>query len=139
MDRKIFWHRASALISAIFGLLVALFAMSARAKDPDEGATWKLGAIILAGAIGYVGFTGGKLVYPSNHYKDLNSLWTEMVGNIGGEDEAGEEEADLMTKTRATTQAPMMRRSDDEDQAGDSEAEENSEETVPSGQMSNTI
>jgi len=52
--------------------------MSARAKDPDEGATWKFGAMILAAGIGYVGFTGGKLQYPSNHYKDLNALWTEM-------------------------------------------------------------
>ena len=54
---------ASALISTIFGLLLALFAMSARAKDPDEGATWKLGAIILAAGIGYVGMTGGKLQF----------------------------------------------------------------------------
>ncbi len=81
-DHKVFWHRTSALISTIFGLLVALYAMSARAKDPDEGATWKLGAIILAAGIGYVGMTGGKLVYPSNHYNDLNALWTEMIGDI---------------------------------------------------------
>jgi len=77
---KVFWHRISALLSTIFGLLVALYAMSARAKDPDEGATWKFGAIILAAGIGYVGMTGGKLQYPSNHYKDLYALWTEMTG-----------------------------------------------------------
>ena len=81
---KLFWHRLSALITTTFGLLVALFAMSARAKDPDEGATWKLGAIILAAGIGYVGFTGGKLTHPSNHYNDLNELWNEM---ISGEEE----------------------------------------------------
>ena len=83
-DHKVFWHRTSAIACTVFGLLLALFAMSARSRDPDEGATWKLGAIILAAGIGYVGMTGGKLVYPSNHYKDLNSLWTEMVG--GGEE-----------------------------------------------------
>ena len=93
-----YWHRLSALISTIFGLLVALYAMSARAKDPDEGATWKLGAIILAAGIGYVGFTGGKLQYPSNHYKDLNALWTEMIGSIGEEEEpAVESDEEAMT------------------------------------------
>jgi len=76
---KLYWHRLSALLATTFGLLVALFAMSARAKDPDEGATWKLGAMILAAGIGYVGFTGGKLSHPSNHYKDLNSLVNEMI------------------------------------------------------------
>jgi len=54
----------------------------------DEGATWKLGAIILAVGIGYVGMTGGKLQYPSNHYKDLNALWTEMIG-ANEQDELG--------------------------------------------------
>lgn len=83
-DHKVFWHRTSALVSTAFGLLLALFAMSARSRDPDEGAAWKLGAIILAAGIGYVGMTGGKLVYPSNHYKDINSLWSEMM-------DAGEE------------------------------------------------
>jgi uncharacterized membrane protein len=82
-EQKVFWHRAGALVCTAFGLLLGLFAMSARSRDPDEGVAWKLGAIVLAAGIGYVGMTGGKLVYPSNHYKDLNSLWTEMIG--GGE------------------------------------------------------
>ena len=85
-DHKVYWHRLSALISTIFGLLVALFAMGARAKDPDEGVTWKLGTIILAAGIGYVGMTGGKLVYGSNHYKDLNSLWNEAIGDFGDQE-----------------------------------------------------
>jgi len=97
-DHEVYWHRLSALISTIFGLLVALYAMGARAKDPDEGATWKLGAIILAAGIGYVGFTGGKLQYPSNHYKDLNELWTEMISSFGDEDRpAVESGEDAMT------------------------------------------
>ena len=82
---ELYWHRLSALVTTTFGLLVALFAMSARAKDPDEGATWKLGAIILAAGIGYVGFTGGKLSHPSNHYNDLNELWNEMISGEEGE------------------------------------------------------
>ena len=95
---ELYWHRLSALVTTTFGLLVALFAMSARAKDPDEGATWKLGAIILAAGIGYVGFTGGKLSHPSNHYNDLNELWNEMIS--GGEEEvpaAGESDGEPMT------------------------------------------
>ena len=125
--QKVYWHRLWALISTIFGLLVALFAMSARAKDPDEGATWKLGAIILAAGIGYVGMTGGKLQYPSNHYKDLNSLWTEMVGDIGGEDEPEAENADDGEP------------SDDPDMESTEEDESNDETPSVSGQMSNTI
>ena len=71
--------------------------MSARAKDPDEGATWKLGAIILAAGIGYVGFTGGKLSHPSNHYKDLNFLWNEMIGGAEKEEPAAVEPGEEAT------------------------------------------
>ena len=94
---KLYWHRLSALVTTTFGLLVALFAMSARAKDPDEGATWKLGAIILAAGIGYVGFTGGKLSHPSNHYKDLNFLWNEMIGGAEKEEPAAVEPGEEAT------------------------------------------
>jgi len=111
MDHKVSWHRASALISTVFGLLLALFAMSARAKDPDEGATWKLGAIILAAGIGYVGMTGGKLTHGSNHYKELNELWTEAIGDIGGE---AEPDAEGSAEEESSDEADMDKADDNE-------------------------
>lgn len=93
-DHEVFWHRTSALVSTAFGLLLALFAMSARSRDPDEGGAWKLGAILLAAGIGYVGMTGGKMVYPSNHYKDINSLWTDMLGDAEEAEPAAEGNTD---------------------------------------------
>ena len=133
MDHRVSWHRASALISTIFGLLVALFAMSARAKDPDEGATWKLGAIILAAGIGYVGMTGGKLVYGSNHYKDLNSLWTEAVGDIGGEAEPAAVDDGDADDSDAEPAAG------DDGDADEDDGDDDSDEAVTTGQLSNTI
>ena len=139
MDQRVSWHRASALISTIFGLLLALFAMSARAKDPDEGATWKLGAIILAAGIGYVGMTGGKLVYGSNHYKDLNSLWTEMVGDIGGE---AEPEADDSTDEDSSDKDPddaAEAGEDSEADQGEADEEMENDETAAAAGQSNSI
>jgi uncharacterized membrane protein len=87
MKQPVSWHRASGLICSVFGLLLALFAMSARAKDPDEGVTWKLGAILLAAGIGYVGMTGGKMVYGAKHYKAIDSLVEEYItGPVEDED-----------------------------------------------------
>jgi len=79
MSQPVAWHRNSALICSVFGLLLALFAMSARAKDPDEGVTWKLGTILLAAGIGYVGMTGGKMVYGKKHYQAIDSLVEEYI------------------------------------------------------------
>ena len=47
-NKAIFMHRISALIVTIVGLILALFAAAARAKDPDDGVLWKLGLIVLA-------------------------------------------------------------------------------------------
>ena len=126
-SHKVYWHRLSALLSTIFGLLVALFAMSARAKDPDEGSSWKLGTIILAAGIGYVGMTGGKLVYPSNHYKDLNALWNETIENLTKEEPAvvdpvDGESADVESTDGEATEVESADSEDAEVENTDSEA-----------------
>ncbi len=70
-DHRVFWHRTSALIATAFALILALFAASARNRDPDDGIGWKLGLIVLAAGIGFVGHQGGKLTWKSSHYDEL--------------------------------------------------------------------
>jgi uncharacterized membrane protein len=117
-DHKVFWHRTSALVSTAFGLLLALFAMSARSRDPDEGAAWKLGAIVLAAGIGYVGMTGGKLVYPSNHYKDINSLWSDLM-DAGEEAEPAAEGGEAKPEAKPEADPKMDSEMDDNAQDGE--------------------
>jgi uncharacterized membrane protein len=75
----VFWHRTGGLIVTAVAFLLALFAAGARNRDPDDGMLWKLGSILLACAIGWVGHTGGDLHYPPNHYKDLNAVYERIV------------------------------------------------------------
>lgn len=86
-DHKVFWHRTGGLVVTAFALVLALFAAGARNRDPDDGMLWKLGLILLAGGIGWVGHTGGELHYPSDHYKDLNSLYQSIVAPEAAEKE----------------------------------------------------
>ena len=80
-EQPIFWHRIAALGATVFAFLLCLFAAGARNRDPDDGFLWKLGCIILAGGIGWVGHLGGELTYGKKHYKDLiNSA--EAVSDI---------------------------------------------------------
>ncbi len=72
--QPVYWHRLGAIISTVVALLLCLFAKGARGRNPDDGMMWKLGAILLAGGIGWVGHTGGELTYGKDHYKDLNEL-----------------------------------------------------------------
>lgn len=72
--QPVYWHRLGAIISTVVALLLCLFAKGARGRNPDDGMMWKLGAIVLAGGIGWVGHTGGELTYGKDHYKDLNEL-----------------------------------------------------------------
>ena len=78
----LFWHRTSALIATVFALLLAMFASSARNRDPDDGMGWKLGAIILAIGIGFVGHKGGELTWKESHYKELNEVWTDYTSEL---------------------------------------------------------
>ena len=70
-EHPVFWHRITSLGVTVFAFLLCLFAAGARNRDPDGGFLWKLGCIVLAGGIGWVGHLGGELTYGENHYKDL--------------------------------------------------------------------
>jgi len=77
--QPVFWHRLGGIIATVVALLLCLFAKAARGRNPDDGMMWKLGAIVLAGAIGWVGHTGGELTYGDDHYKDLNELVDSII------------------------------------------------------------
>jgi hypothetical protein len=66
-------------------------AMNTRARDPDDGTLWKLGAIVLAGVVGWVGHLGGELTYGKSHYKELHQV-IDLV--VPGWNELGKEAAD---------------------------------------------
>ncbi len=83
-DHRIFMHRTGGLAITIFSLVLALYAASARARDPENGLLWKLGVIVLAAAVGWVGHEGGKLTHGVNHYKDLNSLAEDWIPGLFG-------------------------------------------------------
>ena len=75
-DSRLFWHRTSGLLVTAAAFLVALFAAGARNKNPDEGVLWKLGVMLVALGIGYVGHEGGELTWDRDgkHYRDLNGV-----------------------------------------------------------------
>ena len=83
-DHRIFMHRTGGLAITIFSLVLAFYAASARARDPENGLLWKLGVIVLAAAVGWVGHEGGKLTHGVNHYKDLNSLTEDWFPGLFG-------------------------------------------------------
>ena len=79
-SEKIFLHRISGIGVSLFAILLSLYASAARAADPDDGLMWKLGAIALAIAVGFVGHTGGELTYGKNHYKEIYEIVDEYTG-----------------------------------------------------------
>ncbi len=101
---RVFWHRTGALIATAVAFLLALFAAGARNRDPDDGVMWKLGLILLACGIGWVGHTGGELHYPSNHYKDIEGIWNDMMDPNGNgappveKEDMDEEEGSMIGK-----------------------------------------
>jgi uncharacterized membrane protein len=96
-SQEVFWHRTGGLIVTAFALLLALFAAGARNRDPDDGIMWKLGLIVLACGIGWVGHTGGELHYPSSHYKDLEAIVDRIFG--GGDEEEAKQADDQTEKS----------------------------------------
>ncbi|MEL7497224.1 MAG: c-type cytochrome domain-containing protein [Planctomycetota bacterium] len=93
-NQKVYWHRLGGLIITILSFILALFAASARSKDPDEGVMWKLGAILLAIGVAWVGHTGGELQYGSDHDKYIHAVWEDLTGGGGEENGEGEDGAD---------------------------------------------
>lgn len=77
--QPVFWHRLAGIIATVVAFLLCLFAKGARGRNPDDGMMWKLGAILLAAGIGWVGHTGGELTYGKDHYKDLNELVEVLI------------------------------------------------------------
>ena len=94
MDHKLFWHRTSGLAATAFALLLSLFAASARNRDPDDGVAWKLGLILLAAGIGYVGHQGGKLTWKASHYDELWEVVDEYLPGVIPKAEDGDEAND---------------------------------------------
>jgi hypothetical protein len=86
-NQDVFWHRTSALVMTAFALLLALFAAGARNRDPDDGIMWKLGLIVLACGIGWVGHEGGELTHGKQHYKDLKAIAADLLPGVFGEAE----------------------------------------------------
>lgn len=77
--QDVFLHRTWALGTSVAALFLAMIAMGTRARDPDDGTLWKLGAIGLAVAMGWVGHLGGELTYGKAHYKELNTVIESVV------------------------------------------------------------
>lgn len=80
MENQLFWHRSGGLAVTVFAFLLALFAAGARNRDPDDGFLWKLGLIVLAAAIGWVGHEGGKLTHGKKLYRDLFGVAEAVTG-----------------------------------------------------------
>ena len=89
-DHKVFWHRTSALVVTVFALLLALFASSARNRDPDDGVGWKLGAILLAIGIGLVGHQGGELTWKESHYDELKEVVDQFLPGVADQPDVEE-------------------------------------------------
>jgi hypothetical protein len=86
-SHPVFWHRSSALVATLFAFLLCLFAKSARSRDPDDGFLWKLGAVVLALGIAFVGHKGGTLTHGKNLYRDLFGLIEQQTGwDLDGSD-----------------------------------------------------
>ena len=121
-EHPVFWHRITALGATVFAFLLCLFAASARNRDPDDGFLWKLGCIVLAGGIGWVGHLGGELTYGENHYKDLmnsaEAITTMDINDDGVIAEWAEQDGEVKVDVDM----------DDEDEAKDSKVGDTSEE-----------
>ncbi len=124
MDQKIFWHRTSALIITAFALVLALFAASARNRDPDDGIMWKLGLILLAAGVGWVGHEGGELTHGKKLYKDLEMLAAETFPSVFGNLVDPEELEKIKAMDKQPETPPDSPEDDDDDADDDGEADD---------------
>jgi mono/diheme cytochrome c family protein/uncharacterized membrane protein len=118
-EDPMFMHRITGIGATVFALILALFAANARNKDPDDGMMWKLGAILLACAIGFVGHEGGELTYGADHYKDVEKLFQSFFPEDEKEDgDRTIDDDDESSRSEGTTAES------DADSGSDGDAEE---------------
>ncbi len=69
-DSEIFWHRWSAVIVTIAGLITSLFAVAAlRSSSRRLGLAWRVGLLAVGMMVGAVGHQGGELTYGKVFYQ----------------------------------------------------------------------
>ncbi len=69
-DSEIFWHRWSAVIVTVAGIVTSLFALAAlRTPNRRLGLTWRVGLLALGMMVGAVGHQGGELTYGKVFYQ----------------------------------------------------------------------
>ena len=127
MTQDVFLHRTWALGCSVAALILAMMAMSTRARDPDDGTLWKLGTICLAAAIGWTGHLGGELTYGKAHYKELNTVMESAIpalkqwtGDADAEEEASDEASPEDVDEPADVDEPVD--SDESDSSNESDA-----------------
>ncbi len=69
-DSEIFWHRWSALIVTVVGIITSLFAVAAlRSSNRRLGLAWRVGLLSVGMMVGAVGHQGGELTYGKVFYQ----------------------------------------------------------------------
>jgi uncharacterized membrane protein len=76
MTAKLFWHRWTGAALTVLSLLLAMFAAISRRRDPENGALWRLGLLVLAGLTVYVGHAGGELTHRRGYGKIIELFST---------------------------------------------------------------
>jgi uncharacterized membrane protein len=105
------WHAWGGIAASVFALILALIAAGYRRSDPEGGAVWKLGTILLAALVGIVGHFGGKLHYGSDIYDDL--LKTIGVMEDKKPEDAQNQEGDKVPAGEKQQQDGAQENSDD--------------------------
>ncbi|MEZ6096555.1 MAG: c-type cytochrome domain-containing protein [Pirellulaceae bacterium] len=125
-DSKFFMHRVLGVGVAVGSLLLSLYAARARALDPDDGFLWKLGAIILAGVVGWCGMEGGKLMPGGKtRYNELKSVVEDLTGLDVSEHNNKNEPAENSDVGKSSEESSSQE-SNKEDSATDVPTERNS-------------
>lgn len=69
-DSEIFWHRWSAVIVTVVGIITSLFAIAAlRSSSRRLGLAWRVGLLTVGMMVGAVGHQGGELTYGKVFYQ----------------------------------------------------------------------
>lgn len=123
-EGRMFWHRWSGISIAAIAFIVWIVAWRQRSEDyADGGGSWKLGLILLAGVVSFVGYQGGELVYGENHYMNQLKRYlpeaheqVESIISPGNQKGDGEQDADA-EKAKASEEKSDNASSADKDKA----------------------